>query len=261
MLIYLFPILADVSDFELRISGFQCSMVQPRNASTVVLLKPAGNDAFEILLTRRPLQMKFLGGYYVFPGGTVHRDDYSSKVMERCRGLSADDAQRILGSGDNANRALGHWVTVVRELFEEVGVLLCLTESGDDLDLRDAGAKDRIERKRQAIVKNELDFGSFLESENLICDLSRAVYFDHWVTPEIYSMRFDTRFYIARLPSYQIPLVASEEVIDSLWVSPQDALSRINRHDFPMLPPTTTVLAELGRISSWQGLQDRFHLI
>ncbi|HET7394461.1 MAG TPA: hypothetical protein VFK25_11760 [Candidatus Binatia bacterium] len=236
-------------------------MVQPRNASTVVLLKPAGNDAFEILLTRRPLQMKFLGGYYVFPGGTVHRDDYSSKVMERCRGLSADDAQRILGSGDNANRALGHWVTVVRELFEEVGVLLCLTESGDDLDLRDPGAKDRIERKRQAIVKNELDFGSFLESENLICDLSRAVYFDHWVTPEIYSMRFDTRFYIARLPSYQIPLVASEEVIDSLWVSPQDALSRINRHDFPMLPPTTTVLAELGRISSWQGLQDRFHLI
>lgn len=236
-------------------------MVQPRNASTVVLLKPAGTDAFEILLTRRPLQMKFLGGYYVFPGGTVHRDDYSSKVMERCRGLSADDAQRILGSGDNANRALGHWVTVVRELFEEVGVLLCLTESGDDLDLRDPGAKDRIERKRQAIVKNELDFGSFLESENLICDLSRAVYFDHWVTPEIYSMRFDTRFYIARLPSYQIPLVASEEVIDSLWVSPQDALSRINRHDFPMLPPTTTVLAELGRISSWQGLQDRFHLI
>ncbi len=236
-------------------------MVQPRNASTVVLLKPAGNDAFEILLTRRPLQMKFLGGYYVFPGGTVHRDDYSSKVMERCRGLSADDAQRILGSGDNANRALGHWVTVVRELFEEVGVLLCLTESGDDLDLRDPGAKDRIERKRQAIVKNELDFGSFLESENLICDLSRAVYFDHWVTPEIYSMRFDTRFYIARLPSYQIALVASEEVIDSLWVSPQDALSRINRHDFPMLPPTTTVLAELGRISSWQGLQDRFHLI
>ncbi len=236
-------------------------MVQPRNASTVVLLKPAGDDAFEILLTRRPLQMKFLGGYYVFPGGAVHRDDYSSRVMERCRGLSADDAQRILGTGDNANQALGHWVAVVRELFEEVGVLLCLTESGDEVDLRDPGVKDRIERKRQAVVKNELDFGSFLESENLLCDLSRAVYFDHWVTPEIYSMRFDTRFYIARLPSYQIPLAASEEVIDSLWVSPQDALSRINRHDFPMLPPTTTVLGELRRISSWQGLQNRFHLI
>jgi 8-oxo-dGTP pyrophosphatase MutT (NUDIX family) len=236
-------------------------MVQPRNASTVVLLRPADNGAFEILLTRRPPQMRFLGGYYVFPGGAVHRDDYSSKVLERCRGLSANDARRILGTNGNANEALGHWVAVVRELFEEVGVLLCLTESGDDLDLREPAAKDRIELKRQAIVKNELDFGSFLESENLICDLSRAVYFDHWVTPEIYSMRFDTRFYIARLPSYQIPLAASEEVIDSLWVSPQDALSRINRHDFPILPPTTTVLAELGEIGSWRALQDRFHVV
>lgn len=236
-------------------------MVQPRNASTVVLLRPADNGGFEILLTRRPLQMKFLGGYYVFPGGTVHRDDYSSKVLERCRGLATDDARRILGMDGNANQALGHWVAVVRELFEEVGVLLCVMESGDEVDLRETSARDRFELKRQALVKNELDFGSFLESENLLCDLSRAVYFDHWVTPEIYSMRFDTRFYIAKLPWYQIPLAASEEVIDSLWVSPQHALSRIHRHDFPILPPTTTVLAELERIDSWQGLQDRFHLV
>ncbi len=236
-------------------------MVQPRNASTVVLLRPADNDTFEILLTRRPPQMEFLGGYYVFPGGTVHRDDYSSKLLEkRCRGVSADDARRILGTDGNANQALGHWVAVVRELFEEVGVLLCLTESGDEVDLRDPIAQIRFWAKRQAIVKRELDFGSLLESENLICDLSRAVYFDHWVTPEIYSIRFDTRFYIAKLPSYQIPLAASEEVIDSLWVTPQDALSRINRHDFPILPPTTTVLAEFGQIGSWRGLQERFDL-
>jgi 8-oxo-dGTP pyrophosphatase MutT (NUDIX family) len=236
-------------------------MVQPRNASTVVLLRPADNGDFEILLTRRPLQMKFLGGYYVFPGGTVHRDDYSSKVLERCRGLSAYDARRILGMDGNANQALGHWVAVVRELFEEVGVLLCLTESGDEVELRDPGVKDRIELKRQAIVKNELDFGAFLESEKLLCDLSRAVYFDHWVTPEIYSMRFDTRFYLAKLPSYQTPLAVSDEVIDSFWLASQDALWRINRHDFPILPPTTTVLAELGRIGSWRVLQDRFHLV
>lgn len=161
----------------------------------------------------------------------------------------------------NANQALGHWVAVVRELFEEVGVLLCLTESGDEVDLRDPGNKERIELKRQAIVRNELDFGAFLESEKLLCDLSRAVYFDHWVTPEIYSMRFDTRFYIAKLPSHQIPLAVSEEVIDSFWVGSQDALSRIDRHDLPILPPTTTVLAELGRIGSWRALQDCFHLV
>jgi 8-oxo-dGTP pyrophosphatase MutT (NUDIX family) len=236
-------------------------MVQPRNASTVVLLRPASGGKFEILLTRRPTQMRFLGGYYVFPGGAVHQDDYSAKVLERCRGLSGNDARKILTSSHDPEQALGHWVAVARELFEEVGVLLCVTETGDDIDGSEQRATDRIELKRQAIVKNELDFGSFLESENLFCDLSRAIYFDHWVTPEIYSMRFDTRFYLAKLPQNQTPLTRSEEVTDSLWVAPQDALSRIHRRDFPLLPPTTTVLAQLGEISTWNELQRRFRLL
>jgi 8-oxo-dGTP pyrophosphatase MutT (NUDIX family) len=236
-------------------------MVRPRNASTVVLLRPAVGGKFEILLTRRPAQMRFLGGYYVFPGGVVHQGDYSAKVLERCRGLSGNDARKILASSHDPEQALGHWVAVARELFEEVGVLLCVTETGDDIDGSEQRATDRIELKRQAIVKNELDFGSFLESENLFCDLSRAIYFDHWVTPEIYSMRFDTRFYLAKLPQKQTPLTRSEEVTDSLWVAPQDALSRIHRRDFPLLPPTTTVLAELGQISTWDELQRRFRLL
>ena len=63
-------------------------MVQPRNASTVVLLRPDDRGSFEILLTRRPVEMRFLGGFYVFPGGTVHRDDYAPKTLERCRALT-----------------------------------------------------------------------------------------------------------------------------------------------------------------------------
>jgi 8-oxo-dGTP pyrophosphatase MutT (NUDIX family) len=236
-------------------------MVQPRNASTVVLVRPATGGKFEILLTRRPPQMRFLGGYYVFPGGAVHADDYSAKVLERCRGLSGTDARKILGSSCDPEQALGHWVAIARELFEEVGVLLCQTDAGDDLDWTDQEVRNRLELKRRAIVKNELDFGSFLESENLVCDLSRAIYFDHWVTPAIYSMRFDTRFYVAKLPQNQIPMTSSEEVTDTLWVAPQDALSRIHRQDFPLLPPTTTVLGELEQISTWEKLQQRFHLL
>ena len=236
-------------------------MVQPRNASTVVLVRPAGGGTFEILLTRRPPQMRFLGGYYVFPGGAVHADDYSVKVLERCRGLSGSDARKILGSSCDRDQALGHWVAIARELFEEVGVLLCQTDAGDDLDWTDEEVRNRLELKRRAIVKNELDFGSFLESENLVCDLSRAIYFDHWVTPAIYSMRFDTRFYIAKMPQNQRPMTSSEEVTDTLWVAPQDALSRIHRQDFPLLPPTTTVLGELKQISTWEKLQQRFHLL
>jgi 8-oxo-dGTP pyrophosphatase MutT (NUDIX family) len=233
-------------------------MVPPRFAATIVLVRPAAGGGFEILLTRRPPEMRFLGGFYVFPGGTVHADDYSAKMLARCRGLSGDDARKILGNRHEPEQALGHWVAVVRELFEEVGVLLCTTESGDNIDLSDEATKSKIELQRQEIVKRELDFGSFLDSADLYCDLSRAVYFDHWVTPEIYSMRFDTRFYLAPLPPNQTPLRSSEEVTDSVWIKPVDALARTYDRDFPLIPPTTTVLGNLARLASWDRLRAKY---
>jgi 8-oxo-dGTP pyrophosphatase MutT (NUDIX family) len=235
-------------------------MVHPRDASTVVLVRPADDGGFEVLLTRRPQEMRFLGGFYVFPGGTVHRDDYSREMLARCRGLSGAQARQILSSSHAADEALGHWVAVVRELFEEVGVLLCVDESGDTIDLTDAQRQQRTENQRQAIVKNQLGFAGFLESEKLCCDLSRAVYFDHWVTPDIYSMRFDTRFYVATLPPNQTPLEHSEEVTNSLWIAPAEAMARIHRRDFPILPPTTTVLQNLARLGSWERLRAEFKL-
>ena len=96
--------------------------------------------------------MRFLGGFYVFPGGTVHRDDYSPSTLTRCRALTGDDARKILGGSHDPDEALGHWVAVVRELFEEVGVLLCVTESGEDIDLTMDATKQRIEFKRQEMI-------------------------------------------------------------------------------------------------------------
>ena len=235
-------------------------MVQPRNASTVVLLRPDAQGGFDILLTRRPESMRFLGGFYVFPGGTVHRDDFSPTMLARCCNLDGVRARQILGSHHDADEAIGHWVAVARELFEEVGILLAVNESGDVFDPIDDGTRRRVETKRQAIVKRELDFAEFLESENLYCDLAQAIYFDHWVTPDMYSMRFDTRFYVAALPPRQIPLARSEEVTHSLWIKPADALTRMNRRDFPILPPTTTVLSELAGMPTWIEVRRRFGL-
>jgi hypothetical protein len=86
------------------------------------------------------------------------------------------------------------------------------------------------------------------------------VYFDHWITPAIYSIRFDTRFYIAALPPHQQALTRSEEVTHSLWIEPQEALARIDQRDFPILPPTTIVLQRLARLSTWERLRAHFKL-
>jgi 8-oxo-dGTP pyrophosphatase MutT (NUDIX family) len=234
--------------------------LDPKPASTVVLARPDPSGGLEILLTRRPSGMKFLGGCYVFPGGSIEAQDLSEKVLRRCRGLSAAKAKIILGDSLGPELSLAHWVAVIRELFEEVGILLCATKDGAPPDTKDHDAMRRFEEKRQALVAGSLDFGSFLEAENLFCDLSRAVYFSHRVTPEIYSIRYDTRFYLASLPQGQVALSESEEVSHSLWIAPDEALRRANRSDFPMLPPTTTMLRNLAAFDSWRSLCEKFSL-
>jgi 8-oxo-dGTP pyrophosphatase MutT (NUDIX family) len=204
--------------------------------------------------------MRFLGGFYVFPGGAVHQGDYSPEMLRRCINLTGAEAQRMLGGNHDPGTALGHWVAVFRELFEEVGILLCVDGSGATVSLSDKATQKKFEAQRRVIVSKENDFGAFLTAENLVCDLSRAVYFDHWVTPDIYSMRFDTRFYIAVSPPAQTPLSHSEEVTHSLWIRPDEAMARLHRRDFPILPPTTTVLQNLARLATWERLCDEFKL-
>jgi 8-oxo-dGTP pyrophosphatase MutT (NUDIX family) len=67
----------------------------PRQSAAVILLRD-GSVGFELLLVRRNPAQRFMGGYWVFPGGAV-------------------DAHE--GEGDAAHRA-----AAVRELREEAGV-------------------------------------------------------------------------------------------------------------------------------------------
>jgi len=232
----------------------------PKNASTVILVRQDDGGQFEVFLTRRPTDMDFLAGFYVFPGGSVEEEDCSEQVLTRCRGLSAKEAQAILGDHLSAELSLGHWVAAIRELFEETGVLLCVAESGDLLDMRKGALKKRLDEKRAALVKAALGFSSLLGSEKLYCDLSRPVYFSHRVTPEKYAVRYDTRFYLAKLPASQIPLFSSEEVMESLWIKPEEVLRRHEKSDLPLMPPTVIALRTLAALDSWQKLCDQYRL-
>ncbi|MCH7762087.1 NUDIX hydrolase, partial [candidate division TA06 bacterium] len=109
---------------------------RPKNAATVILVRPEVDGGFEVFITRRPPGMDFLGGMYVFPGGSVRKDDFSEAILKRCHGLSRKEAQETLGAHLSPELALGHWVAGIRELFEEVGIFLCVDKNGRLLDLR-----------------------------------------------------------------------------------------------------------------------------
>src|SRR5262245_6893363 len=101
-----------------------------RQAATVILLRPAEPNGFEVFLTRRPDEMAFLGGRYCFPGGAVQKEDCVPAMLHLCNGLSPADARRIIGAHLSPPEALGLWIAGVRELFEEVGILLAVDSSG-----------------------------------------------------------------------------------------------------------------------------------
>ena len=231
----------------------------PKPASTIILVRPDEGGKFAIFMTRRPAEMKFMGGSYVFPGGSVDEQDCSKEMLSRCRGLEPAEARRILGDASSPELSLGHWVAGIRELFEEVGILLSVTETGAGLNMKEELRK-RLAEKREALVAGDIEFRILLESEGLYCDASRPVYFGHRITPEKYPVRFDTRFYLARLPAGQYPLSSSQEVSESLWITPGQALDQAEKGSLQLMPPTLATLRTLAACDSWRSLCARYPL-
>jgi 8-oxo-dGTP pyrophosphatase MutT (NUDIX family) len=235
-------------------------VVNPIKASTIVVVRPDFNGGIEVLMTRRRPEMQFLGGFLVFPGGGVENEDCSEKMLSLCRGLTRADAQKILGADIGPEMCLGHWVAAVRELFEETGIHFFIDENGMAPDVSQRDVAERLSEKRRALSNGTFLLPRLLESEKLFCDLGRLTYLFHRITPEKYSVRFDTRFYLAALPDKQIPLISSEEVSESLWLTPQNAVDESASGNFPMMPPTLITLRTLAEHGSWQNLCAAFRL-
>ena len=211
-------------------------------------------------MNRRPEKMETYAGAYVFPGGQVEEGDWSEKMLALVRGLSPAQAQQILGVDWRPEVCIGYWVAAARELFEEAGILFFVHGDGAaSLAAHDHPA-GRLAEKRKSLQRSEIDFPSLLKSERLHCDVSRLTYFFHRITPEHYPVRFDTRFFLAALPQGQNPLHASEEVAESLWIAPKEALARFELGNFRMAPPTVMVLRTLAEHKTWQAMCTAFCL-
>src|SRR5256885_17254355 len=83
---------------------------EPRPAASVIIVRDAPPDApepIEVYMVRRQRSMKFLGGFYAFPGGKVDPGDAASAVLEGWRGPDAARAPACFSPhGDRAPMAL-----------------------------------------------------------------------------------------------------------------------------------------------------------
>jgi 8-oxo-dGTP pyrophosphatase MutT (NUDIX family) len=213
--------------------------VPPKDAATVVLLRTAA-VGIEVYLLRRHRGMAFAAGMSVFPGGTVDRRDFDGDVAW------AGPPPQQWGAAFRcpAETARGLVCAAVRETFEESGVLLA--GSSPDSVVPDTSGVG-WESDREALVERTLGFGEFLRRRRLTlrADLLRP--WAHWITPEFEPRRYDTRFFLAALPTGQVTRDVSGEADSVAWLSPQAAIAAVDRGEMAMLPPTYVTLRELAQ--------------
>jgi 8-oxo-dGTP pyrophosphatase MutT (NUDIX family) len=223
----------------------------------VVLLRPAASGGFEVFLTRRPNDMPFLGGMYCFPGGGVSKEDCSPRMIEKSFGLTCEQARKLVGAHFSPQEARGFWIAGIRELFEEVGVLLALDRDGLRFPMTQARAS-RLAENHRALLNKSLSFLSLLENEDLCCNLSNLTYMSHWQTPAQNSLRFDTRFFLALLPEDQTPFPTSYEVAHSLWLTPDQAIQLFEHGELPLIFPTFATLRMLADFETLERVFKEF---
>ena len=84
------------------------------------------------------------------------------------------------------------------------------------------------------------------EEASVSITIDDLVPFAHWVTPEIEIRRYDTRFFLARMPEGQIAKHDESETTALEWLSPRAAMARFERRELLLPPPTWTTLRQLA---------------
>jgi 8-oxo-dGTP pyrophosphatase MutT (NUDIX family) len=202
-----------------------------QDASTVIVLRDA-DDGLETFMVCRHHRSGFMGGAHVFPGGKVDEADLDSSWQGRVTRPAEELAER-LGEAD-AGIALGLLVAAVRETFEEAGVLLASTGSGAALH----AIRERL--------REGASFLSIADEIDLKIDPMMLAPYARWITPEIESRRFDTRFYIAVLPQGQGASHDGAETTSAAWLRPVDAIEEMRTGRVKLAPPTVRTLKWLA---------------
>lgn len=230
--------------------------VDPRPAASVILVRasPAGApEPLEAYMIRRKQGMRFLGGFYAFPGGKLDPADGSAAAMARCHGLDAASAAACFASDVEAP-ALAFWITAVRELLEETGVLLACDGGGRPIDPHDPAVASLVSEIRKTLVANETSFAGLLDRTGWYADLRPLRYLSHFVTPRTSPIRFTARFFLCRVPEGQQPSLFTEETSEAFWLHPGEGYRRFRAGEMAMAEPAEYGLAYLAQFGSLDEL-------
>ena len=211
------------------------------------MLVRSATCGIEVFMLKRPGRGAF-PDLHVFPGGKVEQDDEGFDNC--CDSLTDQAASTILSVTDNGLR---YWVAAIRECFEECGVLLA-NQCDREFTYRDSSQVEEFDRTRHALAENELEFKEWVTANGLTLATSRVHYFSHWITPEFAPARFNTRFFVAEMPTNQMAIEHATELVSGTWINPKRALRLFALGEWQMIVPTLTSLRMLCGYESTRAL-------
>jgi 8-oxo-dGTP pyrophosphatase MutT (NUDIX family) len=226
----------------------------PKKATTIILLREKKPEGFEVFLLKRHEKSSFMAGNYVYPGGRVDRGDGSIEISSFCKGMTMEEAHKILGGSLSAEESFAHWVAGIRELFEEAGVLLAYDRLGSPFVIKNQIEQERFLNYRSLLQKGKLTLLQIARGEEILFALDQLHYYAHWITPEAFSERFNTRFFLALHPVGQEANYDQKETTAGIWITPQKALEENLKGEVILSPPTLKTLEDLSRFKNMDDL-------
>ncbi|TDI94809.1 MAG: MBL fold metallo-hydrolase [Caldithrix sp.] len=190
-----------------------------RTAVSIVLTRDP--DSTEIYLVERNPKLKFFGGFYACPGGTLDKEDIDIEI-KNWDTVPQDSWPYI--------------VAAARETFEETGILLT---QGPEI------AKENLQTYRKQLLDEKIQFAEILKKENQTIDAADFHFICSILTPEFSPVRYDTEFYWVKIPENTAAEIWQGELIEGKFISANEALTWWRKGEMLIVPPVIFMLKEL----------------
>ena len=233
--------------FELPDDFEPAEPVVPRDSSTVIILRD-DDGPLEVFMLERHIKSDFAGGAYVFPGGTLDASDRDPALA----GLVDGWEDLAAGTGENPDLVRALAVCAIRETFEEAGILLARHDDGTPVRLDDLAWAER----RRAVAAREITAATLATEIGIRYAADLLRFWQRWITPVFAPRRYDTRFFVALMPSGQAPLHDDVETTASTWVRPADAIARGRSGELVIIFPTRKTLESFTDLKTTSAVFD-----
>ena len=211
----------------------------PALAATVVVIREGKTD-IEFFMVQRHSRSGFMAGAHVFPGGKLEDSDRDwARTLPQ---VAQNRAAALLDHRLSPVAAAAFALAAIRETAEECGILLAHDTSAQ-------AASPEIAQQVFQALQREAALADELQRFGLQPSLEALAPFAWWLTPSAEPRRFDTRFFLARVPANQQAKADMRETVAGDWFSPQGALDAYEKGEINLAPPTLATIEDLRSCS------------